>query len=135
MTENLQIRRDLTKDLLQRLAHPDEDVREAAVEALAMNASDEDWRADELISQQGINLIIELLDEDNAHIVSSALDIIIAVAGTGDQEVLLTHGVIEILYRLEDMDDGVIRKKAHEALWLLEPGVEDVVTAKPHNGY
>jgi len=52
--DDLQIIRELTEDLLLRLAHPDEDVREAAVEALVLNTEDEDWRAHELIRQRGV---------------------------------------------------------------------------------
>ncbi|WP_157199975.1 hypothetical protein [Methanogenium cariaci] len=51
--EDLQIRRELTEDLLSRLVHPEEGVREAAVEALAVSTEDEDWRANELIRQGG----------------------------------------------------------------------------------
>ena len=131
----MQIRRDLTEDLLSRLVHPEEDVREAAVEALAVSTEDEDWRANELIRQNGIEVIADLLEDPNPHIIGAALDIIIAVAATGDGEALIGDGVIAKLDPMLDTDDPVIRKKVVKALWLLVPEVEDTVMMKPQDNY
>lgn len=131
----MQIRRELTEDLLSRLVHPEEDVREAAVEALAISTEDEDWRANELIRQNGIEVIADLLDDPNPHIRGAALDIIIAVAATGEGEALIGDGVIAKLDPMLDTDDPVIRKKVVKALWLLVPEVEDTVMMKPQDNY
>ena len=133
--EDMQIRRELTEDLLRRLVHPEEDVREAAVEALAVSTEDEDWRANELIRQGGIGVISDLLDDPNPHIRGAALDIIIAIADTGDEEALISNGVIAQLDPMLDTDDPVILNKVVKALWLLVPEVEDVVMAKPQDNY
>jgi len=133
--EDLQITRELTEDLLLRLAHPDEDVREAAVEALALNTEDEDWRAHELIRQGGISVVADLLDDPNPHICGAALDIITAIAATGDEEALIEDGVIARLDPMLETDDPVIRNKVVNALWLLVPEVEDVVMSKPQDEY
>ncbi|WAI01575.1 HEAT repeat domain-containing protein [Methanogenium organophilum] len=133
--EDLKIKRDLTEDLLSRLVHPDEEVREAAVEALAVSTEDEDWRANELIRQGGIEVVADLLDDPNPHICGSALDIIIAIAATDDQEALIENGVIARLDPMLETDDPVIRNKVVKALWLLVPEVEDVVMTKPQDEY
>ncbi|GAB7016066.1 HEAT repeat domain-containing protein [Methanogenium cariaci] len=133
--EDLQIRRELTEDLLSRLVHPEEGVREAAVEALAVSTEDEDWRANELIRQGGIEVIADLLDDPNPHISGAALDVIIAIAATGDEEALIGDGVIARLDPMLDTDDPVIRNKVVKALWLLVPEVEDVVMSKPQDEY
>jgi hypothetical protein len=128
MSEELQVQQDLTKDLLSRLENPRETVRETAAEALAVAAGDEDWRPDDLILCDGIGTIIDLLGEKNAHIVRSALSIILAIANAGHEEGLLSHGVIDGLERLQNHRDPLIRRSAREAFWLLTPDVEDVVT-------
>ncbi|WFN35474.1 HEAT repeat domain-containing protein [Methanogenium sp. S4BF] len=133
--EDLKMRRELTADLLSRLVHPEEDVREAAAEALAVSTEDEDWRANELIRQGGIEVIADLLDDPNPHIRGAALDIIIAVASTGDEESLIGNGVIARLDPMLDTDDPVILNKVVKALWLLVPEVEDVVMTKPQDEY
>lgn len=133
--EDLQITKELTEDLLLRLAHPDEDVREAAVEALAVSTEDEDWRAHELIRQGGIAVVADLLDDPNPHICGAALDIIAAIASTGDEEALIEDGVIARLDPMLGTDDPVIRNKVVKALWLLVPEVEDVVMSKPQDEY
>ena len=133
--EDLQIRRELTEDLLSRLVHPEEEVREAAVEALAVSTEDEDWRANELIRQGGIEVVADLLDDPNPHIRSSALDIIIAIAVTGDAEALIGNGVIARLDPMLETDEPMIRNKVVKALWLLVPEVEDVVMSKPQDEY
>ena len=135
MAEDLQIRQEITRDLLERLASPVRQVREDAVEALAVSTEDEDWRPNELIRQDGINILIGLLDDENIHIVGSTLDIIVAIAAAGEEEALITGGVIEQLDQLQNHKDPLMRKKAQEALWLLVPEVEDVVTSKPQDDY
>ena len=135
MAEDLQIKQEITRDLLDRLASPVRHVREDAVEALAVSTGDEDWRPNELIRQDGINILIGLLQDENTHIVGSALDIIVAIAAAGEEEALITGGVIEQLDRLQNHKDPLMRKKAQEALWLLVPEVEDVVTSKPKDDY
>jgi len=135
MAEDLQIRQEITRDLLERLASPVRQVREDAVEALAVSTEDEDWRPNELIRQDGINILIGLLDDENIHIVGSTLDIIVAIAAAGEEEALITGGVIERLDQLQNHKDPLMRKKAQEALWLLVPEVEDVVTSKPKDDY
>ncbi len=133
--EDLKIRRELIEDLLGRLVHQEEEVREAAVEALAMSTGDEDWRANELIRQGGIEVVIDLLDDPNLHIRGAALDIIIAIASTGDGESLIGKGVIARLDPMLDTDDSVIMDKVVKALWLLVPEVEDVVMSKSQDEY
>jgi hypothetical protein len=135
MTDELQIRKDITSDLLDRIRNPVQGVREGAVEALAISAGDEDWRPDELIRQGGIDIISSLLNEKDVHIVASALDIIIAIAVAGEEEALITGGVIDRLDQIQDHKDPLIREKVQEALWLLMPQVEDVVTSKPQDDY
>jgi hypothetical protein len=133
--EELQINEDLTEDLLNRLNSPDESERETAVEALAISAEDEDWRPNELIRQGGIETITGLLSDKNTHIVVSALDILIATAAAGDEEALISSGVIAKLDPMQDHEDHLVRKKVREALWLLTPEVEEVVTSKPQDEY
>jgi hypothetical protein len=135
MGEDLQIKQDITRNLLDRIVSSLPDVREGAVEALAISTEDEDWRPNELIRQGGIDIITPLLHEKNAHIVMSALDIIIATAASGEEEALLGGGVIDVLDQIQDHKDPRIRKKVQEALWLLVPKVEDVVTSKPKDDY
>ena len=135
MAEDLQIETDLTRDLLSRLNDPNMHVRESAAEALALNTEDEDWRPRDMISQGGIEILKERLLEKNLHIVSSVLEIIIATAANGGDEDLISAGVIAILDAMQDHHDPGIRKQVREALWLLEPEVEDVVTSKPQDEY
>jgi hypothetical protein len=135
MTENLQIKKDITRDLLERIISPLSSVREGAVEALAVSTGDEDWRADELIEQGGIDVIAGLLHDKKAHIVLSALDIIIATASAGEEEALIAAGVIDRLDQIQDHKNPLVQKKVREALWLLVPGVEEAVTSKPHDEY
>ena len=135
MAEDLQIKQDITRNLLDRIVSSLPDVREGAVEALAISTEDEDWRPNELIRQGGIDIITPLLHEKNPHIVMSALDIIIATAASGEEEALLGGGVIDVLDQIQDHKDPRIRKKVQEALWLLVPEVEDVVTSKPQDDY
>ncbi len=135
MAEDLQIRQDITRNLLDRIASSSPDVREGAVEALAISTEDEDWRPNELIRQGGIDSIAPLLHDKNPHIVVSAIDIIIATASAGEGEALLEGGVIDVLDQIQDHKDPLIRKKVQEALWLLEPEVEEVVTSKPQDDY
>ena len=73
MTTDLLINRRLIKELLCRITDPDENVRHEATEALALIASDADWRPAELIEDNGIITIVDLLNEKNPHIISSAL--------------------------------------------------------------
>jgi len=135
MPEDLPIKQDITRDLLDRITSPSQKVRESAVEALAVSTEDEDWRPNELIRQGGIDIITPLLHEKNVHIVVSALDIIIATAAAGEEEALLEGGVIDVLDQIQDHKNPVIRKKVQEALWLLVPKVEEVVTSKPQDDY
>ena len=135
MAENLQIQRDITKDLLDRITSPSRKGREGAVEALAVSTRDENWRPDELIRQGGIDILAPLLHDKNTHIVVSALDIIIATARAGEEEALIEDGVIAELDQIQNHKDPVVQKKVREALWLLEPGVEEVVTSKPQDEY
>jgi hypothetical protein len=135
MAEDLKIRQEITRDLLDRLISPVRHVREDAVEALAVSTEDEDWRPNELIRQGGIDIIAGLLHDENTHIVKSALNIIIAIASAGEEEALITGGVIARLDQIQDHKDPLIREKAQEALWLLVPEVEDVVTSKPQDDY
>ena len=135
MGDDLQINREVMKDLLCRLTDPEESIREDAVEALSVTTEDEEWRPNELISQGGIETVAGLLQEENPHILESALDIIIAIAAAGGEEDLITGGVIARLDPMQDHKDPLIRKKVREALWLVEPEVEDVVTSKPQDDY
>ncbi len=135
MAEDLQIRQNITKDLLDRIMSPLRDVREGAVEALAVSTSDEDWRPNELIRQDGIDIVAALLHDKNTHIVVSAIDIIIATAVAGEEEALITRGVIDRLDQIQDHNDPLIQKKVQEALRLLVPEVEEVVTSKPQDDY
>ena len=135
MAEDLPITRELMQDLICRLEDPDEEVRETAVEALAVMAWDEDWRPDELIRQGGIEALAELLIDENSHTVLSALDILIAITAYGRGECLVTAGVIASLDHIQEHEDPRIREKVRDMLWLLEPQVEDVVMAKPQDDY
>jgi hypothetical protein len=135
MGEDLQIRQELTKDLLCRLIDPVQSVREGAVEALAVSTEDENWRPNELIRQGGIDILAGLLHDKNSHIVGSALDVIIAIAAAGEEESLISGGVIARLDLMQDHRDPLIREKVHEALWLLVPEVEEAVTSKPQDEY
>jgi len=135
MVENLRIEQDLVEDLLVRLSKKGKNGREAAIEALAMSTEDDDWRPDELVEQGGIKIVRDLLGEKNPHIVLSALNIIIAIAASGEAEVLIGEGVIACLDMMQDNKNPAIQKKVREALALLQPEVEDVVTAKPQDEY
>ena len=135
MAKDLQIYQDIMKDLLERMKSPSPKVREGAVEALAISTGDSDWRPDELIRQDGIDVIAALLHDKKPHIVVSALDIILAIAAAGEEEALISGGVIDHLDRIQDHKDRVIQKKVQEALWLLVPEVEEVVTSKPDEDY
>jgi len=135
MAKDLQIYHDIMKDLLERMKSPSPKVREGAVEALAISTGDSDWRPDELIRQDGIDVIAALLHDKKPHIVVSALDIILAIAAAGEEEALISGGVIDHLDRIQDHKDRVIQKKVQEALWLLVPEVEEVVTSKPDEDY
>jgi hypothetical protein len=135
MADDLQIRKDITRNLLDRITSPSVKVREGAVEALAVSTGDEDWRPNELIRQGGIEIVASLLHDKNTHIVVSALDIIIATAAAGEEEALIAGGVIALLDQIQDHKDPLVREKVREALWLLEPEVEEVVTSKPQDEY
>jgi hypothetical protein len=135
MAEDLQIREEITRDLLERLVSPVQHVREDAVEALAVSTEDEDWRPNELIRQGGIDVIAGLLHEENAHIVGSALDIVIAIATAGEEEALISGGMIARLDSMQDHKNPQIKDKVRQALWLLQPEVEDVITSKPQDEY
>jgi len=135
MSEELEEQREITGDLLARLADPREAVRETAAEALAVSTEDEDWRPDDLILGEGIEIITGLLGERNMHIVRSALAIIIAIANAGEEEALVSQGVIARLDRIQEHRDPGIREKVREALWLLSPEVEEAVTSKPQDEY
>ena len=135
MAEDLQIRKDITKDLLDRITSPRKKVREGAVEALAVGTGDPDWRPNELIRQGGIEIIAALFHDKSTHIVVSAIDIIIAIAAAGEEEALIEAGVIALLDQIQEHKDPLVQKKVQEALWLLEPEVEEVVTSKPDEDY
>jgi hypothetical protein len=135
MADDLQIRKDITRNLLDRITSPSVKVREGAVEALAVSTGDEDWRPNELIRQGGIEIVASLLHDKNTHIVVSALDIIIATAAAGEEEALIAGGVIALLDQIQDHKDPLVLEKVREALWLLEPEVEEVVTSKPQDEY
>jgi hypothetical protein len=134
MVENLRIEQDLIEDLLVRLSKGKKG-REAAIEALAVSTQDDDWRPDELIAQGGIKIVRDLLMEKNLHIVISALDIIIAIAASGQEEALIGEGVIACLDTLQDNKNPAIREKVREALALLQPEVDEAVTSKPDDDY
>ena len=135
MSDELQAQRDLTKDLLARLVDPREKVRETAAEALAVSTGDEDWRPDDLILGEGIDILTGLLKERNTHIVRAALAIITTIASAGEEESLIDRGVIARLDRMQDHKDPGIREMVREALWLLTPEVEEAVTSKPQDEY
>jgi len=132
---DLQIQKELTQDLLGRLSGKGKKGREAAIEALAMSTEDDDWRPDELIRQGGVEIIRNLLREKNPHIVLSALAIIIATAASGQEEALISDGVIACLDTMQDTKNPAIQEKVREALSLLQPEVDEVVTSKPHDDY
>ena len=135
MAEELQIEKDLVEDLLARLSGKGKKGREAAIEALAMSTEDDDWRPDELIRQGGIEIIRNLLREKNPHIVLSALAIIIATAASGEEEALISDGVIACLDTMQDTKNPAIQEKVREALSLLQPEVDEVVMSKPQDDY
>ena len=135
MSEELEEQRELTKDLLARLADPKESVRETAAEALAVSTEDEDWRPDDLILGDGIDILTDLLGEKNLHIVRAALATLTAIATAGEEESLIDRGVIARLDRMQGHKDPGIRDMVREALWLLTPEVEEAVTSKPQDEY
>ena len=131
MSEELESQRELTEDLLARLVDPRQGVRETAAEALAVSTEDEDWRPDDLILCDGIGKVIGLLGDRNPHIVRSAIAILTALASSGHEEELLSHGVIDGLEQVQDHRDPAIRKMARDALWLLTPDVEERMAPEP----
>ncbi len=135
MAQDLRIYSEVIHDLLCRLQSPSERDREEAVESLRVIAEDEGWRPEELVRQEGIELVIGLLEEDNTHIVAAAIDIISAAAAAGAEEELLSAGAIPALDAIRDHENPEVRKKAQAALWLLEPSVGDVVMTKPQDEY
>jgi hypothetical protein len=135
MTEDLQIKEELMQDLLGRLSGKGKKGREAATEALAVSTEDADWRPNELIRQGGVEIVRNLLKEKNPHIVLSALAIIIAIAASGEEEALISDGVIACLDTMQDNKNPAIQKKVREALSLLQPEVDEVITSKPHDDY
>ena len=135
MADELQIEKDLVEDLLARLSGKGKKGREAAMEALAVSTEDESWRPDELIRQGGVEIIRDLLGEKNPHIVLSALEIIIAIAAAGEEEALISDGVIAVLDTMQESRNAAIREKVRDALELLQPEVEEVVTSKPQDDY
>ena len=135
MADELQIEKDLVEDLLARLSGKGKKGREAAIEALAVSTEDESWRPDELIRQGGVEIIRDLLGEKNPHIVLSALEIIIAIAAAGEEEALISDGVIAVLDTMQESRNAAIREKVRDALELLQPEVEEVVMAKPQDDY
>jgi hypothetical protein len=135
MAKDLQAQQDIMKDLLERMQSPSKKVREGAAEALAVSATGGSWRPDELIRQDGIEIIATLLHDRNTHTVISALDIIIATAAAGEEEALISDGVIDHLYRIQDHRDTLVQKKVQEALWLLVPEVEEVGASLPEDDY
>jgi len=135
MADELQIEKDLVEDLLARLSGKGKKGREAAIEALAVSTEDESWRPDELIRQGGVEIIRDLLGEKNPHIVLSALEIIIAIADAGEEEALISDGVIAVLDTMQESRNAAIREKVRDALELLQPEVEEVVTSKPQDDY
>ncbi|MDO9549368.1 MAG: hypothetical protein Q7J03_00175 [Methanoregula sp.] len=135
MAEDSQIQKELMQDLLARLSGTGKQGREAAIEALAVSTEDDDWRPNELIRQGGVEIIRNLLREKNPHIVLSALEIIIATAASGEEEALISDGVIACLDTLQDNKNPAIQTKVREALSLLQPEVEDVIMSKPQDDY
>jgi hypothetical protein len=135
MAEDLQIQEELIRDLLDRLSGKGKKGREAAIEALAVSTEDEDWRPNELIRQGGVEIVRDLLQEKNPHIVLSALAIIIAIAASGEEEALISDGVIACLDTMQDHKNPAIQKKVREALSLLQPEVDEVITSKPKDDY
>jgi len=135
MVEELKIRQALTVDLLRRSMHPDEEVREAAIEALAVTTEADDWRPNELIRQGGVAILIGLLEEENPHIVAAALEVLTATATAGNEEEVVSGGAIAPLYRMRGHPDPTVREKVREALWVLEPEVEEAVVSKPQDNY
>jgi hypothetical protein len=133
--ESLPIQEDLMEDLLSRLSVKGKKGREAAIEALAVSTEDDDWRPDELIRQGGIEIIRDLTGDKNPHISLSALEIIIAIAASGHEEDLISNGVIASLDILQDHKNPQIQKKVIEALSLLQPEVDEVITSKPQDEY
>ena len=123
--------RELTEDLLARLADRREGVRETAAEALAVAAEDEDWRPDDLILCDGVGRVVGLLGDRNPHVVRSALSVIMAIASAGHEEELLSNGAIDGLEALRDHREPAIRDMARDALWLLTPDVEDRIAPEP----
>jgi hypothetical protein len=134
MADQQQIQRELMADILARLTMKSTKGRETAIEALAIATEDEDWRADELIRQGGVEVIRNLLKEKNPHIVLSALGILTAIAASGEEEALISDGVIACLDTLQDNKNPAIRKKVQDALAILQPQVEEIV-AKPDDDY
>jgi hypothetical protein len=134
MAEELQIQRELMEDLLARLSGKGKAGRETAIEALAVSTEDENWRPEELIRQGGIEIIRNLLGERNPHIVLSALEVMIAIAAAGEEEALISDGVITCLDAMQDHKNPSIRMKVQEALSLLQPEVGEIV-AKPDDDY
>jgi len=134
MAEEL-IQKELMENLLGRLSGKGKKGREAAIEALAVSTEDDDWRPNELIRQGGVEIIRDLLKEKNPHIVLSALEIIIATAAAGEEEALISDGVIACLDTLQETKNPAIRKKVDEALKLLQPEVAEAVTSKPQDDY
>ncbi len=135
MAENHRIEQDVIEDLLVRLSEKGRKGKEAAIEALAVSTEDDGWRPDELIRQGGIKIVKNMLQEKNLHIVFSTLKIIIAIAASGETEVLIEEGVIACLDAMQDHKKPAIREKVREALALLQPDVEEVVTSKPQDEY
>jgi hypothetical protein len=135
MAEDLQIQKELMQDLLARLSGTGKKGREAAIEALAVSTEAEDWRPNELIRQGGVEIIRNLLGEKNPHIVLSALEIIIAIAASGEEEALISDGVIACLDTMQETRNPAIRNKVREALLLLQPEVEEVIMSKPDDDY
>jgi predicted XRE-type DNA-binding protein len=135
MIEDLKIKQELMEDLLSRISGKGAKVREAAIEALAVSTEDDDWRPNELIRQGGVDIIKNLLYEKNPHIVISALDIIIAIAASGEEETLISEGMIASLDTMQNEENPVIQKKVREALSIIQPEVEEIVTTKPQDDY
>ena len=117
MAEELQIEKDLVEDLLSRLSGKGKKGREAAIEALAVSTEDESWRPDELIRQGGVEIIRDLLGEKNPHIVLSALEIIIAIAAAGEEEALISDGVIAVLDTMQESRNAAIRPSTQAIRW------------------
>ncbi len=135
MVAELTIKRELMTDLLRRTMHPDEEVREGAVEALAVMTEADDWRPNELIRQGGVAIMVGLLGDRNPHIVTSAIEVLMATAVAGEEEAVLSGGAIACLDDMRDSDDPAVREKVREALWILEPEVEETVVMKPQDNY